>query len=241
MNEEQELERLFRAERAVRPEPLAREHGLRRLSLDLAAQVATPPIAIGPLKLGNSAVPKWLVGGFALGLLGSSAALPLFAPSSAEAPALAPPPLRSAPSGPKPALARPKPESETAPGIVPSPLQQDAPNAALPSPSARAASSAPSAARAPAASFDAELKLIALAKSELDARRPERAQAWLGEHAQRFPHGVFVVEREALFALAACEQRPPNAALAKRFTLQHPNSPLGERVERACGLQANKK
>jgi len=78
--------------------------------------------------------------------------------------------------------------------------------------------------------------LISFAKGELDARRPDRARAWLNEHAERFPHGVFVVEREALLALSSCEQEPRNVSLAERFALQHPNSPLLERLARACRL-----
>jgi len=225
MKHEEELQRLFRAERAERPSPLAVEHGLHRLSLDLAAQVVPPPIGMGPLKLGLSVMPKWLASGFALGLVGASAALP---PLSARPPVQATPVaqlsarprvLASSPAEPETAAERPR--QETPPAIR--------------MPSAPATNSAGS------ASFDAELKLISFAKSELDARRPARAQAWLSEHAQRFPSGVFAIEREALFALAACQQLPPNVAHAKRFILQHPNSPLSARLENSCGLHVDSK
>jgi hypothetical protein len=237
MNDERELESLFRAERAVSPEPLALEHGLRRLRLDLAAQVVPPPIGSGPLELGISAVPKWLAGGFVVGLLGASATLPLFAPPSPMSREAPPAGLSAPPSVPAPALASSSTEPEAA---APSP-QQDLPNPILPSVGAPATNGAPAAGSTAKASFDAELELISLAKSELDARRLARAQARLSEHAERFPHGVFAVEREALLALAACEQQPPNAILAKRFALAHPNSPLSERLERACDLNADTK
>jgi len=229
MNDERELESLFRAERAVRPPPLAIEHGVRRLSLDLAAQVAPPPVAMGPLKLGVSAIPKWLASGFVLGLLGASAALPPLAPRSATGP--------HAPVQPNAASLAPQPSLASSPKPEPAPVtpKQDAPNAVLPTLGVPAVNSTAS------ASFDAELKLISFAKSELDARRPDRAHAWLSEHAERFPQGVFAVEREALFALSACQQVPPNVALAKRFALQHPNSPLNARLERSCGLNTDTK
>ena len=231
MNNEEELKSLFQAERAVRPPPQAVEHGLRRLSLDLAGQVAPPPIGMGPLKLGVSAIPKWLASGFVLGLLGASAALPPFAPSSPAGPHAPPAQPSAAPPAPQPAPVSPQTEPEVA-QVLP---KRDAPSGALPTLGAPAASSAPS------ASFDAELKLISFAKSELDARRPARAHAWLSEHAQRFPHGVFAVEREALFALSACQQLPPNVALAERFAQQHPNSPLSARLEHSCALNMDTK
>jgi hypothetical protein len=92
----------------------------------------------------------------------------------------------------------------------------------------------PSASVSSATTFDAELKLISLAKAELDAHRPAQARAWLREHAERFPNGVFVTERDALSVLATCEQGPHDPALAKAFAARHPSSPLVERVTKAC-------
>jgi hypothetical protein len=92
---------------------------------------------------------------------------------------------------------------------------------------------------ASATTFDAELKLISLAKGELDARRFRQARAWLGEHAERFPNGVFAVEREALRVLADCEQGPKNEELARAFAARHPGSPLVERLERACRVNVD--
>jgi len=82
MISEDELQALFRAERAVHPPSFAVEHGLRRLVSDLSANVPPLPIAMGPLKLGLSVIPKWLAGGFALGLIGAGATAPLFTPPS---------------------------------------------------------------------------------------------------------------------------------------------------------------
>jgi hypothetical protein len=84
------------------------------------------------------------------------------------------------------------------------------------------------------ATFDAELRLIAAAKRELDQGRPQLATGWLDEHAQRFPSGVFAVDREALRILCACRQEE-NPALAQAFAAHHPGSPMRERLLRACG------
>ena len=231
MNNEQELRDLFRAERAVEPPSLAVEHGLRRLTLDLSANVLPPSVAVGPLKLGLSVVPKWLLGGFTLGLIGAGAAGPLFTSSATPTPSTpAPSSAVTRPASPM-ALASSEREPEAAPAVA----GQEGPGVPA---SVRATSVADS---APSASFDAELKLISFAKGELDEHRPERARAWLVEHAERFPHGVFVVEREALLALVDCVQQPESVTLAKRFAVQHPNSPLLERLVRVCGLSVASK
>jgi len=88
-------------------------------------------------------------------------------------------------------------------------------------------------ASAPRETFDTELRLINAAKTELDAGRPHVAKVWLGEHAARYPAGVFSTDREALRVLADCaERREP--ARAERFVAAHPTSPLVERLTRAC-------
>ena len=229
MNSEQELRDLFRAERAVNPRSGAVERGFQRLSEALATNVTPAAVASGPLKLGVSAIPKWLLGGFALGLVGASAAGPLLTPA-AVAPSNAPPALAAA-SNARPPAARTAESAGAGLEAEPSGARPTGLSAASHTRTVPAASSAP------AASFDAELALISLAKSELDARRLDRARARLGEHAERFPQGIFAVEREGLLALSDCLLVPPNVARAKRFALQHPNSPLLERLERTCELQ----
>ncbi len=81
----------------------------------------------------------------------------------------------------------------------------------------------------------AEKRLSARDTEELDAHRPVQASAWLTAHAERFPAGVFAVEREALQILAACERGPRNEDLARTFATRHPSSPLVGRLQRACG------
>ena len=99
----------------------------------------------------------------------------------------------------------------------------------------------PSASAPPSDTFDAELKLISLAKSELDAGRPSEARAVLDDHAQRFPKGVFAVERDALQVVAQCQQGPKDEALASAFARRHPGSPLVVRLQHACQSSADSK
>ena len=229
MSTSDDLSVLFRAERAVRPPSSATQHGWTRLAADLAANVAPLPVAVGPLKLGLWWVPKWILAGFALGLVGAGAVLPFLAPhgvldrtsrlrehvAAANSIALAPRPSDA--NEYEPAPPAPVEEQRAAPELT----RVAPPASALPS-------------AAPPTTFDAELKLISFAKADLDAHRPTHALAWLAEHAARFPNGIFVTERDALNVLARCEQGPPDEALAQRFAAQHPSSPLVARLRKAC-------
>lgn len=232
MSTSDDLSALFRAERAVRPSSSAAEHGWARLAADLAANVAPLPVAAGPLKLSLWLVPKWILAGFALGLVGASAAAPFLAPhvvmSSAgrgtdHVAASQPVALRATPTA--------EDQRRTA-----SPTAKEEPRGSAEARLASSPSAAPSA--APSVTFDAELRLISLAKADLDAHRPTHALAWLAEHAARFPSGVFVTEREALNVLARCEQGPRELALAERFAAQHPSSPLVASLMKACRAAA---
>ncbi|HEX3853876.1 MAG TPA: hypothetical protein VHW01_23090, partial [Polyangiaceae bacterium] len=180
--------------------------------------------------LGLWLVPKWILAGFALGLVGAGAVAPLLEPhpvlASASRAAVHVATSKSVPFGAAPAVESSEPEAAA-------PVSAAAPRAELeaarvaPSANAQAGSSS-------SATFDAELKLISLAKAELDAHRPTHALAWLAEHATQFPNGVFVTEREALSVLARCEQGPPDITLAKQFAAQHPSSPLVARLMKTC-------
>jgi hypothetical protein len=230
MSTEQDLNELFRAERAVRPAATAVDQGWQRLAVDLAANVAPAPVATGALKLGSALIPKWLFLGFAVGMAGVGAAA-AFDKAKHQTVSTQPrvvPATLSVRQGPT--LATPTQVAPVTPSSQPS---APAVRSATPSLSATPVTSAPS-----ATTFDAELKLISFAKGELDARRFRQARAWLAEHAERFPNGVFAVEREAMGVLADCEQGPKNEALARAFAARHPGSPVSERLERACGPNA---
>ena len=231
MSTSDDLSVLFQAERAVRPAHAAAQHGWTRLAADLAANVAPLPVAVGPLKFGLWLIPKWILAGFALGLLGAGAVAPLLAPRAVLGSA-----GRTAAhvlTSKSVALSASPVADENHPASLTASAEQHVSAETRPAPLPSALPSAAS-----AATFDAELKLISLAKADLDAHRPTHALAWLAEHAARFPNGVFVTEREALDVLALCEQGPPDEVLAQRFAQQHPSSPLVERLIKACRASA---
>ncbi|HEX2873771.1 MAG TPA: hypothetical protein VHP33_21090 [Polyangiaceae bacterium] len=227
-----DLSGLFEAERAVRPPPQALEQGLTRLLSDVAQQVAPLSVATGSLKLGASFFSKWLVGGFAVGLAGAGAASQVWAPPTDSLAQVA-----VARATPTAAVTAPQPKPALAPEVMPS--ATPAPEPALTS-SVRSAGPTPSTVPTTsnsAATFDAELQLITAAKSELDKGRPQLAAAWLAEHAERFPTGIFALDREALRILVRCGQvKDPKVAQA--FAARHPSSPMVERLLRACTPQA---
>lgn len=219
-----ELSRLFDAERGAQPPPEALEQGLARFLGDVAAQVAPLPIATGALKLTWSVVSKWLIVGFAVGVAGAAATSRIWAPPTlAGAPATL---TRSA-----------QVESTEMVAIAPSAAPVPAP-VNEPAKASQRSSSPASAPPGPSstdgqATFDDELRLITAAKSELDRGRASQAKAWLAEHAQRFPAGVFAAEREGLQILAQCRQtREPQRA--RDFAQRHPSSPMTERLLHAC-------
>jgi hypothetical protein len=230
MSTERELEALFRAEQAVSPSPNAVHQCWRRLASDLAANVAPLPVSTGALKLATWLVPKWMLLGFAVGLAGAGASARLFDASAPKQVLASPVPIA--------VLGTPTRRPPLAPGEAATVLT--VPMASGHSHVARAAPPAPTASSAAtAATFDAELRLISRAKGELDAHRPRQAQAWLAEHVQRFPDGVFAVEREALVVLAGCQLEPMKDATAGTFAKRHPGSPLIARLERACRAGAD--
>jgi hypothetical protein len=68
------------------------------------------------------------------------------------------------------------------------------------------------------------------------------ALALCAEHARRWPHGVFELEREGVRAIASCGGNSDDAALrAKRFLTAHPHSPVAMRVSAACATQLMKR
>jgi hypothetical protein len=62
------------------------------------------------------------------------------------------------------------------------------------------------------------------------------------DHARRWPHGVFELEREGVRAIASCGGNSDDAALrAKRFLTTHPHAPVAMRVRTACAAQLMKR
>jgi len=190
-------------------------------------------VAAGPLKFGAWLVPHWILAGFALGVTGA-----------AVAPALVPSAARVASTAPARSAQRVAATSAPAPAAPPATVGLASSAAALSAAPRAAELSAPPAPPSAAASsatpatFDGELKLISLAKQALDEQHPAQALAWLEDHAQQFPNGVFAIERDALKVLARCEQGPKNESLAHACAAFHPGSPLIARLDRACANAA---
>ncbi len=224
MNTDHELQALFRAERAVRPAELAIEHGWHRLALDLAANVAPAPVAMGAVKLNSWLISKWLAAGFAVGAVGLGASAQLLSPAPTpgrgNAPAIA---VRAQRVAEPRASATTEAEGEAAPS-APSAATSGRELHATAPPSEclwarhvrrRAASDHTRQGRARRASHESGECVALRARGELPQRR-------------------FAVEREALQILVACERGPKDEALARAFATRHPSSPLVERLLGAC-------
>jgi hypothetical protein len=226
MTPDEELSQLLRAERAARPPKQALARGWDRLVDSLrAAPIAAAPSATSALQAGWSLVAKWMLVGAVIGGVGAATSAKLFAPASGSRPNPVQP--FSLPPAP-PSITAPAPSAGSTPVLIAAaPAASPAMLAAVPKPSSAPAASAPG-------TFDEELRLITLAKRELDSGRSHLARAWLAEHAHRFPSGVFAVERDALNLLASCSEGERNEAALRRFRQLHPQSPLQERLERAC-------
>jgi len=90
-------------------------------------------------------------------------------------------------------------------------------------------------AKVPYDDIEAELGLLSRAQRALSGQDPMLALQLLGEHRAKFPRGSLHVEREGLYAVAACEaKRPEGPKLASRFLQTFPASPLGARVQAVC-------
>lgn len=219
-----ELSRLFEAERAAQPPVDAMERGLSRLLTDVAAHTAPLAVATGSLRLGLSVASKWLFAGFLAGLAGAGAASQYWSTTESSASSAARP-AHGAVAEDAPKVAAASTEAAAMPRANPPELAARI--------AGRSSSAPPPAALEGATTFDEELRLIAAAKRELERGQGRLAAAWLTEHSQRFPNGVFAQEREALGILAACStRRQPD--LAQAFATKHPQSAMVPRLLRAC-------
>jgi hypothetical protein len=224
MNASKELERLFEAERLERAPDASRREAWQRLQGALAANAPAMAIGTGPLEVGLSILGKGIIvtSVTALALGGATWSLTPHAPSEARSPA---PAVIATSEAPKIADVAQTSPSEPSPSLP------------APPGSTRAPSAKPSA----DSTFEAELRLIQLAKAELDTGQARRAESWLAEHARQFPNGVFAAERQALLVLTGCATLGDPAAKRARgaeFARRNPGSPLLDRVLRACGAPA---
>jgi hypothetical protein len=232
MSGAEHVSRLLAAERGVSPPAGTAEVELQRLLGSLALQAAPLPVAVGSLKLGWSLLAKWVGVGFAVGMAGAGAASVAVKASPETRLVDVPGVSLAAPSQVRAA-------TPATPRALPAPGASAPEVPALSSSGRRPAAAAelPAAPSAPPG-LDEELRLIAAAKRELDQGRGHLARVWLDEHRQRFPAGVFGLEREGLLVLAACSAGQ-NASLARDFAKWYPASPMLAQIERRCGAQAS--
>jgi hypothetical protein len=232
MNAMNELERLLEAERLGAPPGGAAEQGWQRLEAALALGTPGLPVAAGPLHAGFSVAGKWIAVGVSTLALGGGWAIHEQLTSSASTPAASTLPVASV--GRQGSVA-PRPSSALPPAVPREPMNSGGAPRAQGEPTQQRSERAAS---PQAQSFDAELRLIEFAKRELDAGQPHLAAAWLSEHASRFPNGVFATERDALSLIIECRDADAVTARerAQRFLRAHRDSPLLDRVGRACGL-----
>jgi hypothetical protein len=227
MNGMNELSRLLATGRAVTPPPQAAQVGLPRLLGALAMQAAPLPVASGALHLWSLAG-KWLGVGFAVGLAAAGTASVLASAISTPLPAAVPTSAVNARSMGTATVAGEASIRSNATTIESGKVRP----AATPNRSPATSTSAMGTDLA-ARNVAEELRLMKRAKQELDARRPHLAKVWLSEHAQRFPKGVFALEREALSILIQCTERP-QSELASEFEHRHPSSPMVGQLKRQC-------
>ena len=223
MNADDELSRLLDAERREVTKADDEKRGLARLSGALASAASPMAVSTAPLSLGVAAVWKWSAATGAALLVAGGTALSQ-APSDATKPSTAvrvsPPAVVRAPEH-RPVNVPPPEEAKLpeAPPSAPNPLEDDAGDGKRD------------------AAFTEELRLVKLAKQEIDSGRAHLAEVWLAQHAERFPRGVFQSERDALRVLVACTADPaagrPKAA---DFMKANPRSPLVDRISRACAF-----
>lgn len=93
----------------------------------------------------------------------------------------------------------------------------------------------PIAAKGPSAFSEAEVNLIAAARSALAASNYPQTRRLLDEHRTTFARGALSEERETLRALVACRESG-DTSLAQRYLARRPQSLFAARLTRECGL-----
>jgi len=137
----------------------------------------------------------------------------------------------------KDALAEAESATQKAP-VAPGPAEE------RPTPSPRAA--APSRSASPASGaldngFQEDAKLLRDVRAALGAGKEEEALKMLEARRAKPTEGILGEERAAAHILTLCRlgRTAEARAASERFMRQHPRSPLGERIRRACAGDAS--
>jgi hypothetical protein len=123
-------------------------------------------------------------------------------------------------------------------------IEQAAPRATSPESDSQQAvtAAARKAERAPPEAAPTELAMMKRIQHALRDADFSTVLTLCAEHARRWPHGVFELEREGVRAIAACGGNSDDAALrANRFLKAHPHAPVAMRVSTACAAQLIKR
>lgn len=205
---------------------------LARLQAALAPQLARPTVSAPGAARGWSSVARigtWV----SVALIGTATIWNVDGRDATE-------PSRAEPRVPPPAVVQPDaPAHEVIAAPEPSPVAEPAAPAATSRPRIQAKQAAPVVAAAeplapaPTLSIEAELELLRKAQSALN-RSASTALAIAEEHAQLYPEGAFVEEREMLRIEAELTlgQRSTALTRAKAFSERFGRSTYRARIER---------
>ena len=224
---------LMRAGRtAFRPDSADRDRVLRLLN----AVLGEGALLGGAHEAGGSHSPaasgltlkSWLVGGFAVVVLGAGVVLTPYLWSRAASHA-GQPRANAAPPAVQAAASAPATESNEI-ALAPEP----APGEALPT-SPRGASRG---ARSAPDSLPEEVRLLSRAEQQMNDGLAADALKTLAEHERRFPNGSLAEERMAARVQALCALGRTREAKSDltRLMRAYPRSPQLERARRVCGI-----
>ncbi|HEX2876940.1 MAG TPA: hypothetical protein VHP33_37060 [Polyangiaceae bacterium] len=226
---DQELTRLLTAAReGTAPDAEARARVRAAVAAGLAVDAALP---VGAAARGARGIKWWLLSALGGALVVGVVAW-LWAPATAPAPASSV--ERASPS----AVAL-----EAAPTAAPAVQAQvsPAPEASanllsVSSVSSVSSKARPSKAVASALEQSDELALVSSMQLALRSGNAAQVLALAGEHAQRFPQGALVQEREGARAIARCQLAEPaqRGAILGAFERVYSGSPYAARVRAAC-------
>lgn len=164
---------------------------------------------------------------------------PYQAPPKEEQSTVPPPdPQRPATRRAPEAGTAPEPEPAPEPALQPIPVAAESPPLSGRRVATPRTAPPPSAASHRAATVKDEARLLAQAQAALRDDEPSRALEALAQHLAQFPEGMMKLERDALRAVALCQNKQLEAgrALAKKLVLQRPRSRYTNRIRRACEL-----
>ncbi len=238
---------LFRAGRtAMSPSPADRERVRARLAAKLGAAAVGAAITTTTATTAAKASAGVAKGSGALATFAKIAAPIVLAGGAATlaAPHVmnshAPPPVAAiAPAAPAAKAVDPAPASPANTNLTTATTATIAVDDLPPAKTApvrpkRSAAPVPAAVDTSEAALD-EARLVGRIDAALRDRDAARALRLADEHAQQYPHGVLVEEREGGRAIARCMSG--SRASADAFLAAHPRSPMRGRIVAACGTK----